>query len=96
MLAAESPSDFVIGTGKLTSLEQVVDIAFRRVNLNWKDWVSTDQRFVRPLESRAKVADSSKAHHELGWTANTTIEQLIEKMVDHDLELLERRPQRAA
>lgn len=96
MLAANSPSDFVIGTGKLTTLEQVVDIAFRRVGLNWKDWVRTDQRFVRPLESRVKVADSSKAHHELGWTANTTVEQLIEMMVDHDLELLERQSQRAA
>lgn len=96
MLAAESPSDYVIGTGKLTSLESVVDAAFQRVGLNWKDWVKTDPRCVRRGETRGMVADSSKAQNELGWTAKTSIEQLIELMVDHDLSLLERKSQRAA
>ena len=89
MLQNDTPEDFVIGSGRLTRLENFVDMAFNRVGLNWKDWVSIDPSFARPNEPRSLVADASKAKEKLGWQASTQVEELIEMMVDYDLELLQ-------
>jgi len=89
MLQNDSPEDFVIGSGRLTRLETFVAMAFNRVGLNWKDWVSIDPSFARPNEPRSLVADASKAKEKLGWQASTQVEELIEMMVDYDLELLQ-------
>lgn len=89
MLQAEAAEDFVIGSGCLTSLEFVVESAFKRVGLHWQDWVSLDPSFARPNDSRSLVADASKAKEKLGWRSSTTVEELIEMMVDHDLQLLQ-------
>jgi GDPmannose 4,6-dehydratase len=88
MLNANAPSDFVIGTGKLTTLEYICQAAFERVGLRWQDWVGLDPRFSRPKELKVMLADSTKAKKELGWTATTSIEQVIHLMVDNDLQLL--------
>ena len=96
MLQSDSAQDYVIGTGKLTSLERVVETAFQRVNLNWKDWVSVDPSFVRANDAKTLVADCSKAYNLLGWKANTTIENVIEMMVEFDLQLLQTSKRKAA
>lgn len=96
MLAAEHASDFVIGTGKLTSLERVVATAFNLVDLDWKEWVVIDPQFVRANEAKAFVADSSKALRVLGWSATTDFESVIAMMVKHDLHLLQSYSAKAA
>ena len=96
MLQSDSAQDYVIGTGKLTSLERVVEIAFQRVNLDWKDWVSVDPSFVRANDAKTLVADCSKAYNLLGWKANTTIENVIEMMVEFDLQLVQTSKRKAA
>jgi GDPmannose 4,6-dehydratase len=96
MLQAAEPQDFVIGTGRLTRLEQVVDFAFKLVDLDWKEWVSIDPSFVRANDAKTLVADSSKAWRVLGWRANTTMEQVIQLMVEHDLSLQRQSERHAA
>lgn len=88
MLEADTAEDFVIGTGRLTSLEKVVDIAFQLVDLDWREWVTIDPQFVRANEARSLVADSAKASKRLGWTATTRFEAVIAMMIEHDLKLL--------
>lgn len=96
MLQSEVANDYVIGTGRLTSLEKVVNIAFKQVGLNWKEWVSVDSRFVRANEPQTLVADSSKALRNLGWHATTHFEDVVKMMVTHDLRLLDCSESRAA
>jgi GDPmannose 4,6-dehydratase len=85
ILQADTPEDFVIGSGRLTTLEKLVEIAFNRVGLNWRNHVVIDPRFSRPNEQRTLVADCTKASELLGWNAVTTIEELMSVMVDFDL-----------
>ena len=96
MLQSDSAQDYVIGTGKLTSLERVVETAFKRVHLDWQDWVSVDPSFVRANDAKTLVADCSKAYNLLGWKASTTIESVIEMMVEFDLQLVQTSKRNAA
>jgi GDPmannose 4,6-dehydratase len=93
MLQQETPDDYVIATGVLHSVRDVVDVAFGKVGLDPADHVRQDERFLRPSEPHRLVGDASKARAQLGWEPTTTFEALIESMVEADLDLLESRPQ---
>jgi GDPmannose 4,6-dehydratase len=88
MLQRDAPSDYVIGTGESHSVDELVKVAFDHVGLNPEDHVVVDPEFMRPAEVDQLVADSSKAHRELDWRAQTPFEDLVRLMVDADLELL--------
>jgi len=96
MLQADSAQDYVIGTGRLATLERVVEKAFQLVDLNWKDYVSVDPNLIRSNDAKTRVADCSKALHHLGWKATTTIAYVIEMMVEHDLRLVQKAQRRVA
>ena len=79
-LQHDSPEDFVFATGELHSVQEVVEIAFATVGLNWKDYVKRDPRFMRPDESMSLVGDASKAKKLLGWQPQHTFADLIKEM----------------
>src|SRR5438128_4749417 len=86
MLQQRQPSDYVVGTGQTHSVRELCQAAFAHVGLEWQRYVKVDSRFVRPAEVETLQADAAKAKRELGWTPQTTFEQLVRKMVDADLE----------
>jgi len=88
MLQAPEPDDYVIATGRTHSVRELVDLAFAHAGLDPADHVETDALNVRPAEVNQLVGDSSKAHEQLGWKAQTTFEELVPMMVDADVELL--------
>jgi GDPmannose 4,6-dehydratase len=90
MLQHDEPEDFVIATGEVHSVRELVDLAFRHVGLDPADYVRVDERFLRPAEVEHLVGDASKAREILGWVPRTSFEEMIRRMVDADLELLER------
>jgi GDPmannose 4,6-dehydratase len=85
MLQQPTPDDYVVGTGRTWSVRQLCDVAFRCVDLDYREFVVQDERFFRPAEVDLLVADATKAKTALGWTPDVTFEQLIEMMVDADL-----------
>lgn len=85
MLQQPEAADYVIATGVSHSVEQLVDVAFRHVGLDWHDHVRTDPALLRPAEVDHLIGDASKARLELGWTPSVTFEQLIADMVDADM-----------
>ncbi len=85
MLQQDTPKDYVISTGKTYSVKQLVEIAFSAVELDYKDYVVIDKRFVRPAEVDLLIGDSSKAKKELNWTPKVSFEELIKMMVEADL-----------
>lgn len=91
MLQQDTPEEFVIATGKTHTVEEFVEIAFRHVGLNWKDFVIQDPAFMRPAEVDLLLGDSSKAKRVLGWEPNVTFEHLIKMMVESDLEKYKRK-----
>ncbi|RTZ91961.1 MAG: GDP-mannose 4,6-dehydratase [Deltaproteobacteria bacterium] len=89
MLQQPNPDDYVVCTGETHSVEEAVEIAFSHVDLDWHDYVKTDQRFFRPAEVDLLVGDSTKAREVLGWKPEVDFRTLITMMVDHDLKDLQ-------
>jgi GDPmannose 4,6-dehydratase len=90
MLQQEHPEDFVIATGKTHSVRRFCELAFERVGLDYREYVVQDERFFRPAEVDLLVGDPSKAYEKLGWKPETSLEQLVNIMVDADLALLQK------
>ncbi|TLY28624.1 MAG: NAD-dependent epimerase/dehydratase family protein, partial [Nitrospirae bacterium] len=92
ILQAERPDDFVIGTGEMHTVRELVEAAFSYAGLDWKKHVELDRRYLRPLEVDGLQADASKARTRLGWTPRVRFTDLVKIMVDCDLELMGCRP----
>ncbi len=88
MLQQPEPDDYVVGTGVTHSVQDLVEVAFGHVGLDWNEFVKEDPRFRRPAEVERLQADPGKAKRQLGWEPTVTFEQLITMMVDADLERL--------
>ncbi len=85
MLQQSEPDDYVIGTGESHQVREFVDLAFRHVGLNWKDYVRSDSQFSRPAEVDHLTADATKARQKLGWRPTVSFEELVQMMVESDL-----------
>ena len=85
MLQAETPEDYVIGTGKTWSVRQLCEHAFGAVGLDYKQYVKQDERFFRPAEVDLLVADPTKSKTQLGWSPKVEFPALVTMMVDADL-----------
>jgi GDPmannose 4,6-dehydratase len=88
MLQQDEPEDFVIATGKASSVRDCVNIAFDHVGLDPSGYVKTDEALMRPAEVDHLIGDYGKAKRVLGWEPRTSFEEMIRLMVDADLELL--------
>jgi GDPmannose 4,6-dehydratase len=88
MLQQQQPDDFVISTGTTHSVQDLVQIAFSCVGLDWKKYVEIDPKLVRPAEVDYLCGDSSKAHRILGWKPQVAFAELVRMMVDADMESL--------
>ncbi len=85
MLQQDIPDDYVIATGRTTTVRQMCQIAFSHVGLNMEDYVEVDPAFIRPAEVDVLIGDPSKAKRVLGWEATTDLETMMREMVDADL-----------
>ncbi len=85
MLQQEQPDDYVIATGRTTSVREMCRIAFAHVGLNYEDHVVIDPRFYRPAEVDILLGNPAKAKAQLGWEASTPLETLIGMMMEADL-----------
>jgi GDPmannose 4,6-dehydratase len=88
MLQADSPQDYVVGTGETHAVRELCEIAFDYVGLNYLDFIVQDSQFYRPAEVDLLVADPSKAKSDLGWVPKVSFEELIHMMVEADLKRL--------
>ena len=88
MLQQETPSDYVIGTGKEYSVEQFAEKAFSHVGLNYKDHIEIDERLKRPAEVDSLLANFSKAKKLLKWEPKVSFDNLVKDMVDSDIEIV--------
>jgi GDPmannose 4,6-dehydratase len=88
MLQQERPDDYVVATGETHAVSEFLEEAFGYVDLDWRDYVVQDPRFMRPAEVDLLVGDASKAGRELGWEPAVSFRELVRMMVDADLQML--------
>ncbi len=87
MLQHPTPEDFVIATGKTYSIRDFLKLVFEQLELDWQKYVEIDPRYYRPAEVDLLLGDASKAKKLLGWTPETSLEELAALMVESDLKL---------
>jgi GDPmannose 4,6-dehydratase len=87
MLQQAGPDDYVIATGKSYSVKQFLEAAFEYAQLDWRNYVEVDPRYLRPTEVQILEGDASKARAKLGWSPRVGFHELVRMMVDHDMQL---------
>jgi GDPmannose 4,6-dehydratase len=85
MLQQDQADDYVVATGRTTTVRDMCKIAFEYVGLNYEDYIVIDPTLYRPAEVEILLGNPAKAKRILGWEAKTSLNTLIEKMVDADL-----------
>ena len=85
MLQQDRADDYVIATGVSHSVQDLVEIAFGRVGLDWQKYVRVDPALLRPAEVDHLLGDATRARTELNWTPEVAFKQLVEMMVDADV-----------
>ena len=81
MLQQDEPGDYVVATGELHSVQELVELAFERVGLDWRDYVRVDESLRRGQDYQL-VGDASKARDRLGWRPTVGFEELVALLVD--------------
>lgn len=87
MLQQEEPSDYVIATGQTNSLESFVSEVFKQLNLDWKDHVRQNKKFIRPTDILVSVGDAQKAKMELDWVPSKKMKDIVKLMLENSLDL---------
>jgi GDPmannose 4,6-dehydratase len=85
MLQQDAADDYVISTGESHSVQELVELAFGHVGLEWKKYVRMDPKFLRPAEVDHLIGDSRKAQAALGWKPEVDFKGLVTMMVDADM-----------
>jgi GDPmannose 4,6-dehydratase len=88
MLQQPEPDSYVVATEETHSIREMCEAAFGYVDLDWRDYVVQDPRFMRPAEVDILIGDAGKAHRVLGWEPSVSFQELVQMMVDSDIELL--------
>lgn len=88
MLQQDAPDDYVVATGESHSVQELVELAFAHVDLDWKKYVREDPSLIRPAEVDTLLGDWTHARTKLGWKPEVSFAGLVEMMVDADLALL--------
>ena len=76
MLQQDKPADYVLATGELHTVQEVIELAFETVGLDWKQYLKQDPSFMRPVEPSQLVGNPAKAKRELGWQPTVTFRGL--------------------
>jgi GDPmannose 4,6-dehydratase len=82
ILQQDNPDDFVCSTGISHSVQDLVEYTFNKLDLDWKQYVATDAKYLRPEELTNLKGDSTKLR-KLGWKPNYTFETMIDEMIEY-------------
>jgi GDPmannose 4,6-dehydratase len=88
MLQQGKVDDFILATGKLHSVEELVAAAFTCVGLNWRDYVRQDEALLTAVEPVAPCGNPAKAKRVLGWHNTVPFEDMIARLVEFELRKL--------
>jgi len=83
MLQQDSPGDYVCSTGISHSVHDLVEYVFGKLDLNWRDYVKMDSKFLRPEELEDLKGDSTKLRSQTGWEPTYTFESMLDEMIQY-------------
>jgi GDPmannose 4,6-dehydratase len=86
ILQLDKSDDFVCATGISHTVRELCDYVFSSLELDWKKYVTTDEKYLRPEELHNLKGDSSKLVKTTNWTHDYTFETMLDEMVKHWLD----------
>jgi GDPmannose 4,6-dehydratase len=87
MMQQDQPGDWVVATGETHSVREMCEMVFSYLDLDYKEYVTQNPKFLRPQELPFLKGDPTKIKTELGWKPKYTFEMLMHEMCDHWLEI---------
>jgi len=91
ILQQDKPDDFVCGTGISHSVRDLVEYVFGKLDLNWVDYVKSDEKFLRPEELHNLKGDSTKLRMITGWKPTHTFHSMLDEMIEYWIEILSKK-----
>jgi len=85
MLQQDQPDDFVLASGESHSVREFLELAFKPLGLDYRDFVRIDPAFFRPAEVNYLCGDATKAREVIGWSPQVSFEELVTRMVESDV-----------
>lgn len=82
MLQHDVPDNFVCATGISHSVKDLIEYVFAKLDMNYEEYVTQDEKFLRPEELTDLKGDSTKLRNTLGWTPTYTFESMLDEMID--------------
>lgn len=92
ILNHDTPDDFVVSTMETHSVREMCEVVFKYLDLDYKDYVVQNPKFLRPEELPYLKGDSTKIRKTLGWEPTYTFEEMMHEMCDHWLDVLQGKP----
>jgi GDPmannose 4,6-dehydratase len=86
ILQQDKPDDYVCSTGTSHSVEDLCEYVFKKLNMDFRDYVSIDEKFLRPEELHDLKGDSSKLMTSTNWKPKYTFETMLDEMIDYWLD----------
>jgi len=83
ILQQDKPEDFVCSTGISHSVRDLCEYVFSSLNLNFQDYIMTDEKYLRPEELNNLKGDSSKLRYLTGWKPKYTFESMLDEMIEY-------------
>lgn len=83
MLQQKTPDNYVCATGVSHSVQELVDYVFGKLGLDWSEYITEDEKFLRPEELTDLKGDSSKIRNTLGWKPTYTFETMLDEMIEY-------------
>jgi GDPmannose 4,6-dehydratase len=87
MLQQDSPGDYVCSTGISHSVQELVEYVFSKLELDWKEYVTTEERYLRPEELEDLKGDCKNLKKKTGWTPKYTFESMLDEMIEYWIDL---------
>ena len=86
ILQLESPNDYVCSTGVSHTVKELCEYVFNKLDMSYEDYVTMDEKFLRPEELNDLKGDPTKLKQDTGWEPTYTFETMLDEMIDYWLE----------
>jgi len=83
ILQHKLPGDWVVASGEVRSVRELVSKVFGKLDLEYEDFVIQDPKFMRPEELPYLRGDASKIRSELNWSPRISFDVMIEEMLEY-------------
>jgi len=83
ILQQETSDEFVCSTGISHSVKELCDYVFSSLGLDWKEYVVTDEKYLRPEELTDLKGDSTKLRKQTGWNPTYNFESMLDEMINY-------------